>query len=88
MEQVTVTIDANGLKAIVDIYYLPPPSCILDSLTLGLQPKLAKCKLQEVNIQNMQKETYKTCSMIIKIPTDTRQWLLVVQIIYFYNCCY
>ena len=45
MEQVTVTIDANGLKAIVDIYYLPPPSCILDSLTLGLQPKLAKCKL-------------------------------------------
>lgn len=31
MEQVTVSIATNGLKAIVDIYYLPPLSSILDS---------------------------------------------------------
>lgn len=31
MEQVTVTIAADGLKAIVDIYYLPPLLSILDS---------------------------------------------------------
>lgn len=31
MEQVTVSIATNGLKAIVDVYYLPPLSSILDS---------------------------------------------------------